>query len=323
MSSDVSVLWMTIDRHPEELKNLIRERLHATGWNIYEVSYEEIESLGTLNLESVSGVLLAPARGIPREYLARLSSCAVMQVWSSGYDKFNIDDARALGLTVANNHGANATSVAEHTLLLMLGVSRRAPEMHSRVVSGQWAGNDHGMSSYSLKGKTLGIVGMGRIGSLVAIRAQAFGMTVIYADPAVNEPEAPAGARKVDWDTLLESSDYISLHVHHNDDTRGMIDDTAFSRMAKKPFIINPSRAELIDRESLIRALTAGTIRGLGIDAHYEEPTSAEDPLWAFSSVFASPHVAGSTVDSYRETVDACIDNITRAIAGQKPHGVL
>ena len=127
----------------------------------------------------------------------------------------------------------------------------------------------------------------------------------------------------MDWDTLLESSDYISLHVHHNDDTRGMIDETAFSLMARKPFIINPSRAELIDRESLIRALSAGTIRGLGIDAHYDEPTSGEDRLWTFPSVFSSPHVAGSTVDSYRETVDACIDNITRAIAGQKPQGLL
>ena len=323
MTGKVSILWMTIDRHPDSLKALIRERLGATGWNIHEVSYEAMESLREIDLESVNGVLLAPARRIPSEYLDRLSSCSLMQVWSSGYDKFNIDDARRNGLAVANNHGANATSVAEHTMLLMLGVSRRAPEMHSRVVTGMWKGNDHGMNSYSLKGKTLGIVGMGRIGSLVAVRAAAFGMAVIFSDPVVTQEEAPIGARKVEWENLLESSDYISLHLHHNDETREMIDESAFSRMVQKPFIINASRAELIHRPSLLKALDERTIRGLGIDAHYDEPTSAQDPLWKYESVFASPHVAGSTVDSYQETIDACIDNIARAVSGEEPSGLL
>ena len=323
MTGRVSILWITIDRHPESLKALIRERLGATSWNIHEVSYEAMESLREIDLESVNGVLLAPARRIPSEYLYRLSSCSLMQIWSSGYDKFNIDDARRHGLAVANNHGANATSVAEHTMLLMLGVSRRAPEMHSRVVTGSWEGNDHGMNSYSLKGKVLGLVGMGRIGSLVAIRAAAFGMEVIFSDPHVSQKEAPSGAKKVDWETLLQNSDYISLHVHHNDETRGMIDESAFSRMARKPFVINASRAELIDRPSLLKALEEGTIRGLGIDAHYDEPTSAADPLWKYESVFASPHVAGSTVDSYEETLASCIENLSRAVGQISPHGLI
>ena len=323
MSKAASVLWMTINRHPERLKALIRERLNATGWTIHEVSYEKIQALEEINLESINAVLLAPARQIPATYLARLTSCSLMQVWSSGYDKFNIDDARNHGLAVANNHGANATSVAEHTMLLMLGVSRRAPEMHSRVVGGSWEGNDHGMSSYSLKGKTLGIVGMGRIGSLVAVRAMAFGMTVVFSDPGVAEEDAPAGATRVAWDALLQSSDYISLHVHHTDDTRGMIDTAAFARMARRPFLINASRAELIDRTSLSEAIEQQTIRGLAIDAHYDEPTSAGDPLWKSASVFASPHVAGSTVDSYQETVDACIANLRTAIHGGNVKGIL
>jgi D-3-phosphoglycerate dehydrogenase len=323
MKGKTSLLWMTIDRHPDSLKNLIRRKLGATGWNVHEVSYEEIHKLGDIDLESVNGVLLAPARHIPADYLKRLTSCALMQVWSSGYDKFNVDDARKYRIAVANNHGANATSVAEHTMLLMLGVSRRAPEMHSRVINGRWEGNDHGMNSYSLKGKTLGVVGMGRIGSLVALRAAAFGMTVVFTDPGVTDENAPSGTQKVNWETLLEISDYISLHVHHNDQTRGMINHTAFSQMARQPFLINASRAELIDKPALLQALKDGTIRGLGIDAHYEEPTSAADPLWTIDSVFASPHVAGSTVDSYEETIDACLANIARATNGEKPSGLL
>lgn len=323
MTDQSSVLWMTIERHPDSLKNLIRKRLGATGWVVHEVSYEEINKLGEIDLEAVNGVLLAPARHIPADYLKRLKSCALMQIWSSGYDKFNIEDARKFGIAVANNHGANSTSVAEHTMLLMLGVSRRAAEMHSRVIEGRWEGNDHGMESYSLRGKTLGILGMGRIGSLVATRATAFGMQVIFSDPHVSSEQAPSRAKKVDWKTLLENSDYISLHLHHNDETRGIIDESAFSLMAKVPFIINASRAELIDRTALLRALDQRAIRGLGIDAHYDEPTSAADPLWSSGPVFASPHVAGSTVDSYEETVDSCIANLRRALTQGKPRGLV
>lgn len=323
MSQPPTVLWMTIERHPAALKSLIRQRLNHTGWNIYEGNYEELSALGSLNLEEVRGVLLAPARHIPVEHLRRLTSCSLIQIWSSGYDKFNIHDALAAGLPTANNHGANAVSVAEHTFLLMLGASRRAPEMHSRVTEGKWAGNDHGMGSYSLNRKTLGIVGMGQIGSLVATRALAFGMNVIFSDPNVLQSEAPAGSLRVEWEELLDQSDYISLHVHHTDDTRGMLDATAFAKMTKRPFIINPSRAELIDRAALLDALTSGAVKGLGIDAHYDEPTSPSDELWKLPSVFASPHVAGSTVDSYLDTVDACIENLRVAMRGDTPKGLI
>lgn len=314
---------MTVDRHPKSLKKLIREKLQETGWDFHEVSYENIERLETIDLESVFAVLLAPARNIPIQYLKQLNNCSLLQVWSSGFDKFNIRDAQSCGLVVANNHGANATSVAEHTLLLMLGVSRRAFEMHQRVIGGTWTGNDHGMSSFSLRGKTLGLLGLGRIGGLVAVRSQAFGMQVVFYDPFVEQDQAPAGVKKVSWETLLSDSDYISLHLHHTETTRGMIDETAFAQMRREPFIINASRAELIDKDSLIRALRAGKIKGLGIDAHYQEPTNAQDALWEFQNIFASPHVAGSTIDSYAETVDACIANIKIALSGEKPQGVL
>ena len=314
---------MSIDRHPESLKELIRARLKETGWIIHEGRYEALSDLEKLDVEEIRGVLLAPARNMPVEVLQRLHNCSLVQIWSSGYDKFNIQDAQVVGLSVANNHGANAVSVAEHTLLLMLGVSRRAPEMHSRVIDGQWAGNDHGMASYSLNGKTLGIVGMGRIGTLVAVRAQACGMRVIFTDPYVSQEQSPLGAERVEWGELLAQADYISLHVHHTDDTRGMLDAKAFAAMERQPFIVNASRAELIDKTALIDALAHGTIKGLGIDAHYDEPTSATDDLWTFPSVFASPHVAGSTIDSYRETIDRCVRNLERAMNGAVPEGLI
>jgi phosphoglycerate dehydrogenase-like enzyme len=317
-----TLLWMTIDRHPESLKTLIRERLEASGFDILEASYDSLDTLSSMPLESVDAVLMAPARHFTTKHMDRLTNCRLIQIWSSGYDKFNIDDARAREIPVANNHGANAISVAEHAILMMLGVSRRIPEMHERVISGNWAGNDHGMSSYSVNGKTLGIVGLGNIGRLVATRAEALGMAIRFADPNVST-SPQAGWVKSDFDDLLGEVDYLSFHVHLNDSTRDMLNMENIGKLAKKPFIINVSRAELVSYDALLAALDRGLIKGAAIDAHYEEPTRRDDPLFGFSNILVSPHVAGSTVDSYYDTIDACLANITRALSGEKVQGIL
>ena len=313
---------MTIDRHPESLKSLIRQHLAETNWVIYEVSYEALSELDNVPLEEIDAVLLAPARQFPREYLDRLVKCSLIQIWSSGYDKFNITDARDRQLRVANNHGSNAISVAEHAIFMMLGVSRRAPEMHDRVVSGHWTGNDHGMSSYSLFGKTLGIVGMGNIGSLVASRAEGLGMKIMFSDPGITESPGPHWS-KSSFDELLSAADYITFHVHLTDDTRDLINQKNVGLLHKKPFLINVSRAELIEKRALLDALEKGLIKGVAIDAHYDEPTAADDPLFAHRNVFFSPHVAGSTVDSYADTIKACLTNISNTLKGQTPQGLL
>ena len=308
------LLWMTIDRHPDSLKALIRNQLSDAGWEVYEVSYDSIDSLESIPLETIDAVLLAPARHFPVQYMDRLTSCKLMQIWSSGYDKFNIDDAHARGIAVANNHGSNAISVAEHTILMMLGSARRAPEMHNRVTSGNWAGNDHGMSSHSLSGKTLGIVGLGKIGNLVAERAEAFGMTIRFTDPVVTVPPTKHWERR-ELTHLAEESDFVSLHVHLNTQTVGLINDQFFAAMKRKPFLINVSRAELVDRRALLAAINRGSLSGLAMDAHYEEPTAVDDPLFLTNNSIFSPHVAGSTRDSYEDTVSACISNIEAALA--------
>ena len=318
----VKLLWMTIGRHPESLRALIREQLAATGWEVFEVSYDSLEDMGTVPLEAIDAVLLAPARHFPTSYMDRLGQCKIMQIWSSGYDKFNIEDAHDRGILVANNHGSNAISVAEHTILMMLGVSRRAPEMHNRVVTGNWAGNDHGMNSYSLSGKTLGIVGLGNIGTLVAKRAEALGMKITFADPGVKTSPAP-GWKKHTFEELLTHSDYVTFHVHLGPETKNMINSANIGLLKKKPFLINVSRAELIEREALLDALESQAIRGVAIDAHYQEPTKPSDELFSFDNVFYSPHIAGSTVDSYQETVRACVENIRATHQSSTTQGLI
>ena len=313
---------MTIDRHPESLKTLIRERLNSAGFKVFEASYDSLDALSGMPLESVDAVLMAPARYFPTEHMDRLTNSRLIQIWSSGYDKFNIEDARERKIPVANNHGANAVSVAEHAILMMLGVSRRIPEMHERVITGNWAGNDHGMSSYSLNGKTLGIVGLGNIGRLVATRAEALGMTIRYVDPNVNL--SPKGSWiSSDFETLLGVADYLSFHVHLTDETRGMVNMRNISQLGRKPFLINVSRADLIDYDALLFAVENQLVKGVAMDAHYEEPTRPDDRLFSFPNILVSPHVAGSTVDSYFDTIVACIANIKRSLSGREPCGLL
>jgi len=310
----VQLLWMTIDRHPDSLRSLIRKQLAETGWELFEVSYDSLEDIESVPLEEIDAVLLAPARHFPTSYMDRLTQCKIMQIWSSGYDKFNIKDAHDRRILVANNHGSNAISVAEHTILMMLGVSRRAPEMHNRVVSGNWAGNDHGMTSYSLCGKTLGVVGLGNIGTLVAERAEALGMEILYSDPHVKVNESN-NWHSVTFENLLGSADYVTFHVHLDPSTQAMLNRKNLGLLARKPFLINVSRAELIEKDALVFALNQHLIRGAALDAHYEEPTLPADPLMQLGNVMFSPHVAGSTVDSYEDTVSACISNIGSALS--------
>lgn len=188
--------------------------------------------------------------------------------------------------------------------------------MHTRVVTGNWAENDHGMSSFSLAGKTLGIVGLGNIGSQVAQRAEACGMKIVFADPYLTRPPKLGWARE-SFDRLLTLSDYIIFHVHLNTETRGMLSVSKLELLEKRPFFTNVSQGEIIERRAALRALQADFIQGLAMNAHYEEPSKSEDPLFSFDNTLFSPHVAGSTKDSYHDTVLACGQNIGGALRGR------
>lgn len=316
------ILWMSVERHPDSLRTLIRDAITASGFEVIEAYYEDIDELENSPLENIEAVLMAPARHFPNQLMDRLVNCKLIQIWSSGYDKFNIADAWERKIPVANNHGANAVSVAEHTILLLLGISRRIPEMHQRVITGKWEGNDHGMSSYSLKDKTLGIVGLGNIGTLVAHRAEALGMNILFSDPNKAETLNP-NWQKREFDDLLGEVDYLTFHVHLTESTRNMLNAANITLLKKQPFVINVSRAELIDRAALQDAMKKNLLKGLAIDAHYEEPTKVSDPLFSFPNILMSPHVAGSTVDSYIDTITACLVNIKRAISGKAVEGLL
>jgi len=250
----------------------------------------------------------------------------LIQLLSAGYDRVDIAAARAAGVPVCNNGGANAVAVSEHAILLMLAVCRRLTWLHENVVSGRWRGNDvANVKLYELHGRTLGIVGLGTIGKKTARLAKAFGMTVQYYDVArLTEDQADAlGVRFRLLGELLRTSDIVSLHVPLTPATRHMIGAAELALMQKTAYLINTCRGPVVDEVALHRALTDGTIAGAGLDVFEQEPPEANNPLFALDNVILTPHYAGPTWDNQYTRFRNGFDNVQRVARGEKPLWVI
>ena len=244
----------------------------------------------------------------------------LIQLLSAGYDRADIAAARRAGVPIANNGGSNSVAVAEHTLLLMLAVSRRLVLQHANVSAGRWRGNEIPRLS-ELRGKTAGIVGLGNIGRKVARLAGAFGMKVVYYDTArlSEDAEDALGARFRLLDELLREADAVTLHVPLDDSTRHLVGARELALMKESAIIVNTSRGPVIDEAALRRALADGTIAAAGLDVFDREPPPPDNPLFALDNVTLTGHLAGPTVESHRGRVRNAFDNVQRVARGEAP----
>ncbi len=321
MNRKIRLLYVYEERIPEALRDLVRS-LIPSDFERREMTYKTSLSEQKELFSWCDVVLFAPGRSLPDEVLlAGSGNCKLMQLWSSGFDKFNITGAKAAGIPVANNGGANAISVAEHAVLLMQAVNKRLPDSHRRTTTGQWAGNLHGLDMFMMYRKTVGIIGFGNIGRAVAQRCRGFDMKVVYYDNrrAPPEVEERLDATQVSLDELLSESDIVTLHLHLNDETRHLIDADRIAQMRDGAALINVSRSGLVEREALIDALQSGKLRGAGLDVYDKEPTEAGDPLLELENVVATHHIAGSTYDVYAMAIGAAVDNFRTVMAGEEP----
>lgn len=320
-----NLLYFLEDRIPEPLRQLVRSYLDRSGFAYRHCFYSESQPAIIEHLRWADAVLFAPGRFLSDELMESAANVRLMQLWSSGYDKFNVAGARKYRIPVANNGGANAISVAEHTILLLLAVARRIPEAHARTTTGKWAGNSHGMDMVMLYGKTLSIVGMGNIGRQVARRAKSFGMTVLYYDVRrLDEADEMAiGATFCELDDLLRRADFLTLHLHLNASTAGLIGERELGMLKPQCVIVNVSRSQLIDLKALTHRLEHGHLLGAGFDVFDVEPTTGCEPYLQLPSVVATPHTAGSTIDTYHMAMRNCMENIERVLAGEPPQWVV
>lgn len=245
----------------------------------------------------------------------------LFQLLSAGYDDVDIEAARRARVPVCNNGGANAVSVAEHAMMLMLGVSRRVVWQHGNVTGGRWRGNGPAPRMYEIFDKTLGIVGLGTIGKKVARLARAFGMRVQYYDIVrlSEDAEDALGVRFRLLRELLSTSDIVTLHVPLNASTRHMIGAAELSAMKPEAILINTSRGPVVDETALIRALADGVLFGAGLDVFEQEPPPPNNPLLKLPNVLLTAHFAGPTFDNNVARLRNAYDNVQRVHRGEKP----
>ncbi len=214
-----------------------------------------------------------------------------------GVDNVDLAAATAQGVVVMNTPGGNTISTAEHSIGLMLALSRHIPQGHQSLAEGRW--ERKAFTGVELKGKTLGIIGLGRIGQAIAARAQAFEMNVIAHDPYLPpEVAAAMNAPLLALNEVYASSDYLSLHTLVTDETRAMINAESIARMKRGIRIINAARGALINAADLAAALQSGQVAGAALDVFEQEPPPADHPLIGLPNVVHTPHLAASTSDA-------------------------
>ena len=248
---------------------------------------------------------------------------------STGYDHIDLAACKRRGIPVANIGGANAISVAEHTLALALVLLKRIGYAHRRIMEGAWVQDELLNVAAEVHGKTWGIIGLGRIGREVAWRARAMGASVVYYD-LLKLPEAEEqrlGVAFLTLQRLLAESDVVSIHVPLTGETRKMMGEKEFRLMKSYAVFVNVSRGELTDEAALARAVTQGWIGGAGVDVFSAEPVTPENPLVVAArdgaNVVLTPHIAGATNDARLRIIQATVDNVVRVALGQPPVNVV
>lgn len=249
----------------------------------------------------------------------------LIQLLSAGYDAVDIEAARRAKVPVANNGGANAISVAEHAMMLMLTVSRRVVWQHVSVAAGRWRGNGPAPAMYELYDKTLGIIGLGTIGKKVARMARGFGMRLQYYDIVrlTEDAEDALGVRFRLLTELLKTSDFVSLNVPLNASTRHMIGAGELALMKPTAILVNTCRGPVIDERALYATLSQGRIFGAGLDVFDEEPPPANNPLLKLDNVVLTAHFAGPTSDNHIARFRNAFDNVQRVARGERPFWVV
>lgn len=325
MNTRQKLLYVYEERIPEDLRLLVLSYFPQEEFEIAPMTYAYPDAEKKKLLSWADVALFAPGRFLSDEVLESARRIRLMQLWSSGFDKFNVAGAKKHGIPVANNGGANAQSVAEHAVLLMLSVYKGLPDSHRRTVTGKWAGNSHGLDMFTLNKKRVGIIGFGNIGKAVARILKGFGTEVSYFDikRAGRECEKELSASYQVLPELLKQSDIVTLHLHANDQSKNIISADEFSLMKKGAVLINVSRAALVEQGAFLKALKNGVLHAAGLDVYPEEPTKAGDPILTLPNVVATPHMAGSTRDAYAQALTNALSNFRRIGRGEEPNWLI
>ncbi|MBC5806706.1 MAG: phosphoglycerate dehydrogenase [Candidatus Eremiobacter antarcticus] len=311
---------------------VVAEPLAASGLAVLETGGAEIRQAAGVPagdlpaaLRDASALIVRSKTKVNASLLDAAPLLKVIGRAGVGVDAIDVDAATRHGIVVINTPDSSTLAASEHTFAMLLALCRHLCEADRRVKEGSWRA--HGLAGVELSGKTLGVVGLGRIGAAVAARARAFGMDVIAHDAVVGEARAQSlGVTLVSMEDLLKASDFVTLHAPLTPQTRGMIARPQFAAMKRTARIVNCARGGLIAEDDLLHALEAGEIAGAALDVVSEEPPAPESALWKLlrhPRVVATPHLGGSTEEAQeRIAIELCRDVIA-VLRGRPPSGAV
>ena len=245
-----------------------------------------------------------------------LESCPRLKAisrYGAGYDRVDIEAAKKMGISVTNTPGVNAQAVGELAFALILSLARKIPYLDAKTRSGEWIRS----TGIELKGKTLGIIGLGAIGKVVAMCGQGFRMNVIAYDPYISDKYCKEHKISVcSFNDVIQRSDVISLHLPLNEQTQHIINKKVISEMKPKTIVVNTSRGGIIDEDAAFEALRSGRLGGLGLDAFEIEPPNGS-PLFELDNVVATPHTGAHTQEATLNMADSAIQNLIDVLSGR------
>jgi D-3-phosphoglycerate dehydrogenase len=301
-------------------KVVIAEAIAQAGIDALEAECDVDLAVGVVRAEllqrvaDANGIIVRSATQVDAEMIAAAPELRVIGRAGVGVDNIDLDAATQAGVLVANAPDANTISAAEHTMALLLAQARRVPEADASLRSGAWERKR--LQGVELHGKTLGVAGLGRIGTLVAQRALAFGMRVLAYDPYVGDERAKRlGIELADLDQVYAEADFLTIHLPRNRATEGMIDREAFARMKPGVRLVNVARGGIVDEEALVEALASGHVAGAAIDVFAVEPTT-DSPLFEMPQVVATPHLGASTQEAQDKAGVSVAEAVADALRG-------
>ena len=314
---------MTKHESADKFEKAGLEKLRGLGCQVTLDADLSGDSLGEAVRESNCNVLVVRSTKVAPDILEAGKSLELVIRAGAGYDTIDTAAAKERNIRVCNCPGKNSVAVAELALGLMLALDRRIVDNTVDLRSGVWAKKEYSKAR-GLKGRTLGVVGLGRIGYEIARRAAAFDMKLIYSDVIdYQEIEQELGIRKVPLETLLGEADFITLHVPGGERTKHMISTKQFAMMKPTAFVINCSRGGVIDEKALAEAVEQGRIAGAGLDVYEIEPKATDnvfgDPVVKTSRVYGTHHIGASTEQAQLAVADEVVRIIDEKLKGNDP----
>jgi glyoxylate reductase len=304
---------------PERGLKIIREHFDTEVWPEYAPPPKKIIIEKARNVDALASLL---SDKIDAEVFDAAPKLKIVTQLAVGFDNIDIPEATKRGIYVTNTPEVLTDTTADFAWTLLMAVARRVVEADKYVRQGQWKVGWHPamLAGRDVYGATIGVVGAGRIGYAVAKRAKGFDMNILYYDVIPRpEMEKDLGAKKVDLDTLLKESDFVSIHVPLMKETHHLINAERLKLMKKTAYLINNSRGPVVDEKALYEALKNGQIAGVGLDVFEQEPTPMDNPLLKFDNVVVAPHISSASLETRSQMAEMVAENLVAFFEGRKP----